>query len=614
MPKKSPKERQTDIGISKGLHEGDLRRDLLILAGIVLVTILLYSVSLTNTFINFDDPESVFNKYIRQINIDNLIHFFTTPVQFMYMPLAMISYSVDYQIGKLNPFMYHLDNLLLHLACVVLAFFVIRNLTKKSNMALIVSALFAVHPVNVDSVASIATRTNLLVTLFYLAALLCYGLYIEKGRVRFLVLSSLSFLLAVCAKSSAVVLPLVLFLWDYFYGRKFSIKLLIEKIPFFIVAFFFGILTLTMRVDVVRSVQYGPIDRVFMFFYSLTDYVIRSLFPLQLSMSYAYPIKNGPFLPILFYIAPIALALIVWGLFKLNVSKKVLIVGLAFFLLNVALSQSVLLIDNFMANRYVYLSYLGLFLILAGISEGVLRMPHTGWRSKLRVAWVVAGIVFIVGFLILTFSRTFVWHDTMTLLDDVIKKQPGQAWAYSTRGLTKLEANDLGGAREDLDRSLAIDPNFAPSLNYRGIVNYLTHNYDEALIDLNKAISNDPKDTAAYRERGRVKMALQDNRGAMDDFDRAVSLNPRSDARFWRGFLRSSQGDNLGAISDFDAVIAYTPDDGRAYFWRGMVELNMNDNKAADADMAKAESLGYQPNAASNESLDVTKEELPITE
>jgi tetratricopeptide (TPR) repeat protein len=595
MSKKGPMKREISIEVAKGASKTDLRLYLWLLAGLLLLTILTYSNSLSNTFINFDDPESVFNKYIRQINLSNVIHYFTTPVQYMYMPLAMISYAVDYRIGKLNPFIYHLDNLILHLCCVVLVFLVIRMLTKKSRIALFASVIFAIHPVNVDTVSSIATRTNLLVTLFYLAALLCYSFYIEKNRVRYLVPACLSLMFAAFAKSSAVVLPLVLFLWDYFYGRRWDKKLLIEKIPFFVISLLFGILTLTIRVDVVHSMSYSLIDRVFMFFYSLMDYGIRLFFPLQLSMSYAYPVKNGLFLPIQFYLAPFVLALVVWGLYKLKVSNKVLIVGLAFFVLNVVLSQSVLLIDNYMANRYVYLSYLGLFLILAETGDGVLSNFRAGWQSKLRVVWVAASLIFVVGFSLLTFNRNFVWHDTMTLLDDVIRKQPGQAWAYSTRGLTKLETDDFEGARADLDQSLLIDPNFNPSLNYRGIVNYLTHDHQAALTDLTKAIANDPKDTAAYRVRGQVKMALQDNKGAIDDFNRAIALNPQSDARFWRGFLKSSQGDYPGAIADFDAIITNKPDDGRAFFWRGMVELNLNDPAAANADASKAKSLGYQP-------------------
>ncbi len=603
MSKKSPKKQK----IAKGAPQTVLHRDLWLLGGILLLAAVIYSNSLANGFIYFDDPESVVNNpYIRQISLANLIHYFTTPVQYMYMPLAMISYAVDYQIGEIDPSIYHLDNLILHLGSVILVFWVFLLLTKKSRLALFVSLLFAIHPVNVDSVAWVATRPNLLATFFYLGALLGYSLYLEKNQARYLALACLSFLLAASAKSSAVVLPLILFLWDYFYGRKWEKKLLIEKIPFFVISLLFGILTLTMRTDVGRlaQYQYTLFDRVFMFFYALVDYCVRLLFPLQLSMSYTSPVKNGSFLPLQFYLAPLALALIVWGLYKLKVSKKVLIVGLSFFVLNVVLSQSVLLLDNFMANRYVYLSYLGLYLILAEINERVLSVSLVGWRSWLQVAWAPALMIFGAGFSLLTYNRNFVWYDTITLLDDVIQKQPGAAWVYGTRGLVKYHTYDLEGARRDFDQSLQIDPNYAPSLAYLGVLNYQSHDYQAALAEMNQALAIDPGLSGVYQDRGKVKVALGDNQGALDDFNQAIAINPQAvETYFERGVLKNSQGDYQGALADFNTIIDLAsnydldlvPKYDAAFYMRGLTKLRLNDKTGACADMVKALSLGYQP-------------------
>lgn len=602
MSKKSHKNQKINTRVSKETPKIGLHRDTWLLLGILLLTVLIYSNALRNGFVYHDDPESVVNNpYIQQISLDNLIHYFTTPVQYMYMPLAMASWAVDYQIGQLNPFIYHLDNLILHLGCVILVFWVFRLLTQKPRMALFISLLFAIHPVNVDTVAWVATRTNLLVTFFYLGALLCYSLYIEKNcQMRYLALACLSFLLAVSARSSAVVLPLILFLWDYFHGRQWDKKLLIEKIPFFVIALFFGILTLVVRTDpigVPQAAQYNLLDRVLIFFYALTDYPIRLLFPLQLSLVYAYPLKNGPWLPWPFYIAPLILALILWGLRKLDISKKVLVVGLAFFVLNIVLTQSVLLIDNFMANRYIYLSYLGLYLILADINERVLGASPINWRSRLRVGWLAALLVFVAGFSLLTFNRNFVWYDSLTLFNDVIQKQPGIAWVYGTRGAYKLHNNDLNGARQDLDQALALDPHYTPSLYFRANLNYLSEDYPAALADLDEALAQTPNMPDLYRERGKVKGALGDNQGAMDDFNRAIALNPRSDAYYWRAVLKNNQDDYPGALADLNTVIALIPNDGAAFYLRAIAKLNLKDQSGACADVAQALSLGYQPPA-----------------
>lgn len=572
-------------------------RDLWLLAGILLLTGLVYSNSLTSGFIAFDDPVVVSNNpYIRQISLANLARWLTQPVQYMYMPLALFTFAIDYRIAGLAPWIYHLDNLVLHLACVALVFWVFLLLTRRPRTALLVCALFAIHPVNADSVSSVAVRTNLLATLFSLGALGAYGLYLDHGRrLRFLALALLSFLLAVSAKSAAVVLPLSLLLWDHFRGRRWDRRALLEKLPFVAVALAFGILAIAMRTDdVAPPVHYGPIDRALVFLFALASYVVRLVFPYPLSMAYAYPVKQGAWLPAAYYVAPIFLGLVGWGLHRLGVSRRVLAFGLGFFLVNVALSQSVLLIDSFTANRYAYLSYLGLFLIVAELLERAWAAADRG-RSWLRAPAAAAVATVVAGGAWLAHDRNRAWRDTETLLGDVIRKQPGIAWVHGTRGLDKLHAQDLAGARQDLDEALRLDPRYTPGLCYRGLLNLLTQDYPAALSDLSRALSLQPNISGAYRDRGKVRMALQDDRGAMEDFTRAIELEPRSEAVFLRGLLRHELGDDQGALADADRAVANDPDDAEALVLRGMIEAGLQDHAAACADIARARGLGYVP-------------------
>ena len=569
---------------------------------ILLLAVLIYSNALRNGFIYFDDPELVTDNYfIRQITWENLGHFFTTPVQFTYLPMGLISYAIDYQIGQLDPFIYHLDSLIVHLLTIVMVYWVFFLLTRKWRMALFIACLFAIHPTNVDTVDWVATRNNLLTAFFYLAALMFYSLYLKKNfQLWYLALSCIAFTLSALSKSSSVVLPIALFLWDYYDGRKWSARLLLEKIPYVVIALIFGIVTLNIRADVVPPVNYNIFDRIILFCYSLTDYLVRLLFPLQLSMSYAYPAKdaNG-LLPLHLYLAPFILALIVWGLFKLNLTKKVLIVGLLFFVVNIFLSQSVMLIDNFMASRYAYLSYIGLFFILADINERVLDAPAEGWKSKLKIAWVGLLIVFVAGFSVLTYSRNFVWKDTISLFDDVVQKQPNIPWVYSNRGLAKYKANDLTGALSDFNHSLQLDPNFALSLYYRGVISHTSGDNNAALADLNHVVSLIPEFAMAYNDRAKVKLATQDSQGALDDYNQAIQRNPSFvDAYYNRGSLKNDLGDYQGAVADFDMVISLYPEySGSVYYLRGVAKWNLNDQAGACADVAQATALGYYPTA-----------------
>ncbi len=599
MPRKAKIKVKNEAVVEVEMTRAEKLQNLWPLLAILALTVLIYYNTLRNGFIFFDDPELVTDNFaIRQITWENFVHYFTTPVQFTYLPLGLLSYAIDYQIGKLDPFIYHLNSLIFHILTVLLVFWVFLRLTRKSGVAIFVTLLFAIHPVSVDNVAWVATRNNILATFFYLGALLFYSFYVKKNfQIRYLVLACIAFILSNLSKSSSVVLALTLFLWDYYYGRKWDKKLLIEKIPFFVIALFFGVMTLNIRTDVVPPVQYNLFDRGLIFCFSMTDYFVRLLFPFQLSMSYAYPVydSNG-LLPLQYYLSPVILGLIIWGLYLLKVTKKVLIVGLAFFFINIFLSQSVLLIDNFMANRYAYLSYLGLFLILADINERILNASASGWASKLKFVWLGVLVIFVTVFSFLTYNRNFVWKDTISLFDDVVQKQPNIAWVYSNRGIAKYSAGNYDDALKDFNQSLALNPNFTLSFYYRGVISYIRGDDQAALVDLDKTIANDPLFADGYLMRGKVKMALNDNPGAMDDLNKSIELDSYMvDAYVNRGILKNNLGDYQGAIADFDISISYSPENAAAFYMRSIAKFKLNDQAGSCADVSRALELGYAP-------------------
>jgi tetratricopeptide (TPR) repeat protein len=313
-------------------------------------------------------------------------------------------------------------------------------------------------------------------------------------------------------------------------------------------------------------------------------------------MSYAYPVKNGDFLPPYLYFAPLILVLIVFLLYLLKVPRKILIVGLSFFFINITLSQSVMLIDNFMANRYAGLAYLGLFLILADFSERIMNAPLTGWQSKLKIGWVALLVVFAVGFSWLTYSRNFVWKDTVTLFDDVIQKQPNLAWVYSNRGIAKYMVGDYDNALKDFNQALVIDPNFTLSFYYRGVLEYIAGNYQVALEDLDHTLYNDPLFADGYLQRAKIRIELNDTQGAMDDLNQTLALDPyMMETYLTRGMLKNNLGDYQGALADFDMLISYEPNNGTAFYMRSIAKRNLNDQAGSCADAAHGVELGYQP-------------------
>ncbi|MBX6386007.1 MAG: glycosyltransferase family 39 protein, partial [Microbispora sp.] len=314
---------------------------LLIVAGAFAV----HANALGNGFIYFDDPESVVdNVSIREFSAANIGHWFTTPLQFMYTPLVYVSYAIDYLFGRGAIGMYHFTNLVLHLANVVVAFLLFRRLTGRVFPACFVAAAFAIHPVNVDTVAWISARSNLLATLFSLAALLVYLRYTESSRWRPLALSVVLSGLAALSKSTAAALPLVLFLLDYTQGRRPSRRMFLEKIPFFAVATATVLVALNVRQDVVPQHGYTIADRILVTCSALVNHLVQAVYPFHLSLAYAYPDKPFPWY---LYVFPLVLAAVAIALLLVRPARRIVVFGLGFFAVTIAPTQAVLLMDGY---------------------------------------------------------------------------------------------------------------------------------------------------------------------------------------------------------------------------------------------------------------------------
>jgi tetratricopeptide (TPR) repeat protein len=604
------------------------QRNTLIVAGTLLLTVVVYANAFHNGFLQFDDPENVQSNYsIRAFTWPNLEHFFTTPLQFMYTPLVSISYAIDYHLGQLSPVPYHVTNLVLHLANVVLVYHLCRAVTRKPFIAHFVAIAFAIHPSNVDTVSWISTRSTLLATFFSLGTLLAYLRYAKRRSWPYLLLAALLFVLAVLSKSTAVALALMLPVLDYCRGRRLGWRAVLDKLPFGAVALAGGLLTLHFRDDTDSLYHYTPLDRIFIICSALAGYLLRLVFPYPLAFAYAYPAKTGAFLPWYVYLTPIVLALVVFLLYRTGISKKLLLFGLCFFALNIVLSQTALLEDNYTSNRYAYLPYVGLFLIVAELVRGLVEAEQ-GWRVRLSGVWPALLVIVVVLLSVATFSRSMLWNQPVHVLDNSIEHQPDVPFVYNSRGMTEYESGDYPAAQRDFEKTIAMDPTFTLSYYYRGAIKSLNGDNAGAIVDYDKAISLSPGLGAAYDQRGKAELALQQydpaltdlsyaislddysvdaylNRGlvysavgrypeAIADYDRAIQLDPDySDVYNDRGLAVLAGGDPQAAVADFDTAIRLNPQYGEAYFNRGNARQRMNDATGACTDWHTSVTYGY---------------------
>ncbi|NOS68019.1 MAG: phospholipid carrier-dependent glycosyltransferase, partial [Candidatus Peribacteraceae bacterium] len=217
------------------------RERALFIAGIVVLLAIIYGRSLFNDFVFWDDPDLILdNPFIRGLTPQNVVHAFSTYDPDLYVPLTTVSYQVNYVLGGLQPFIYHLTNLLLHAGSSILVGWIALRLSGKKSIALVTALLFAVHPVNVETVAWVSARKDVLSGFFFLLSLGSFLRWRTDDDRRWYVLALASFLFGLLSKVSILGLPFLLLLSDWHASRKFTKNSLLSSLPFFLLSIVFG--------------------------------------------------------------------------------------------------------------------------------------------------------------------------------------------------------------------------------------------------------------------------------------------------------------------------------------------------------------------------------------
>ncbi|MEI7661520.1 MAG: tetratricopeptide repeat protein [Bacteroidota bacterium] len=526
-----------------------------LLSGILLFTCLLYLKSLHGQFLDYDDTDNVLNNaMIRQFSGDHIQALFSHAYLYMYTPLTFITFAADYALSGPDPFFFRLTNLLLHLLNISLLFLLARRLFRSPVTAGVMALLFAIHPINTDSVSWISARSNLLSATFFILALLFYLQYLDKKKILPFILVFLAFLLSLLSKPAVIFLPLTLFLFDYLEKRRITMGVILEKLPMFLLSAGFCLAAIYFRSDSGNPqsvIEYNFADRVLMIFYAPAGYLYNVLIPFNLSAIYAYPLKNGQFLPVPYYFVPFFLAGVILLVSKMKVMRREMIFGLLFFLVNLVTSQLVLLEDGFMANRYAYIPFIGIWFIIAAWFDYLATAP---WRLKYSGYLVISG--FLLLFSVFTWQRSQVWKDTLTLFNDVVVHSPGSAFGYNNRGIARYSANDMEGALSDYDRAIALYPGYSGAYYNRGIVCYSLKKYDLAEKDYSTAITLNPGFASSYMARGILEMDVLGNDSlSLADYSKALQINPNmAQAYYNRGILHLRMRNVRMACEDFHQV------------------------------------------------------------
>jgi len=583
------------------------KKEILFAAIAVIITLLVYIPSLNNDFIvNWDDGGYIHeHNLVHELSWENFKTIFnpTTFYKGNYHPLTTFFYAVEYSLVGASPLLYHINNLLFHLLNVLLVFFFIKLVSKRIEIAAFVALLFGIHPMHVESVAWISERKDVLYTFFFLLSLIQYFYYFskkEKKRKHY-ILALVFFFLSLLSKSAAVALPVAMFVVDYLVRRKFTVKLIVEKIPFFLLSFIIGILAVFSQGEKGAIQDLTPIFTLFERFlivsHSTLTYFWKLFVPVDLAAMYPYPSRINGMFPLIYYVAlVIVLALLVIFVIFLirtirnNKQERSYIFGLLFFFVNIALVIQIVPVGGAaMAERYTYVPYIGLFFILGKLYDNVLQNKSHSLKRLTPLFYMILA-AFVVFFSILTWQRIGKWKNGEVLMRDLTRVYPYLPFAYNNLGYLYYHwEKDYDKALKEFDTAIKMDSAYYQAWSNRGVVHNNLQNHKEAVKDFSRALRYDPDNIDGLFGRANSLSALQQFSEALPDYNRYLQLKP-DDAKAYmkRGTAYVALNKYDEAFSDLNKCISMTPEDDEAYYWLGLVYYKKNDFNAAIKNLDKA--------------------------
>ena len=557
------------------------------------ITFLLFLPALGNGFTNWDDILYVTgNELLKSLDMAGMKAIWSTPVVSNYHPLTIMSLALNYQLAGIEPMTYHLTSILLHTVNTGLVFAFIMLLSNRNAwVSAFVALVFGIHPMHVESVAWISERKDLLYTLFYLLALMQYVHYVRRDKILHMALATAFGALSLLSKPAAIVLPLSMLAVDYLLRRPWSMRLILEKAPLFILAAMFAWVTLDIQSG--RAVAslglYGITDRIAFAGFGFIWYLLKAIVPWPLSALHPFPES----LNALYYLAPV-LSLALVGFVAWRVRNRTIVFGLAFFLANLLLVLQLVSIGNaVVAERYTYVPYIGLFFAIG--MEGYRWIQGKPYARALLGA---AGI-WLVALMVLTFLRIPVWKDSQTLWADVLTHYPDSKRAWTNKGLDHYDKKDWPAVVEHLTQALKTDPDYADALEWRSRAYMEMKEADKALADAERYNRLYPN-----REAGMFLYARALDQGYKPD--QAIAAYDQLIARFpdnWhyynsRGTLRFNKLQQYNeAKADFETAIRLNPSAGTAYLNLSRCYFMLHDQARAREMATEAARLGSPPDA-----------------
>jgi tetratricopeptide (TPR) repeat protein len=566
---------------------------------VLIITALCYLPSLQNALVNWDDdPNITENPNLERIGngaswgetIVNIFDIKKGAVIGNYNPLPILTFGIEKAIaGDFNTTLIHFTNMVLHLLTVLFAMRLLLRMGIGVWGATAGGLLFGIQPMRVESVAWATERKDVLFAVFFFAALLYYVRWLKSDdtgkRTRYYILMLVLAVLSLFSKVQAVTLPLSMLALDYFYRRPLTFKLIWEKTPFWLLSLLFGVFNLiTLKAQGSTNddvTNFNFLDRLCIGAYSFCVYLYKAVLPYPMSPLYPYPKP----LPIWIYIAPVFIPLILYGVWRMwKADKRIWVFGALFFTFNVMfLLQIFAAGQGFLADRFTYVPYFGLFAIAAWYYDQYVNQEK--WKGTLQVALGVMTLIYGVW----TIQQIKVWKNGETLWSHVIQFEgKTNSLPYWNRAQYYRAQKKIDLSLRDYSQAILINPNNPELYNSRGKTYFdvamsmnptdpkFKETVQRAIADYSNGLRQPNKKADSHAEllinRGAAYGALENLQAAVQDLTEGIQLNPNNkNGYFNRSIAYYNSGQLQNAYQDYQSYLKFDPYNANVWYECGML-------------------------------------------
>ncbi len=522
-----------------------MRNKIILSVFLLMVTLAVFSQTVHNDFINFDDPGYVTANPVVKWGITwtGVAWAFTATAMSNWHPLTWLSHMLDVQLFGLNPAGHHLMSVGLHALCALLLFLLLARITGAMWRSFFMAALFAIHPLHVESVAWVAERKDVLSCLFWLLTIFAYSRYVKSPGHKWYFLALLCFILGLMSKPMVVTLPLALLLLDYWPFHRFAgsngqargegqtrgsaptksfIVLLKEKVPFFLLSALSAVITIygQHKGGAMATLVKVPVElRLENALISYVKYILLMFFPHDLAMLYPFP-KSVP----LWQAIGAGLLLMVISLAVVRYRKNFPYLVTGWFWYLVTLLPVIGLVQvggQALADRYTYIPLTGLFIICCWLLPDLIQ----GWRHREAALGAAAGIAVSV-LAAVTWHQLGYWKDSITLYRHTSAVTTDNYLIYNNYGIALDERGDKAGAFRMFQEVLRIYPRSATAYNNIGTLYEGWGDYVDAINYYSRALEITPDYALAHAGLGKSLAGLGRADEAILEYEKALKIDP----------------------------------------------------------------------------------------